>query len=318
MPPACADHVRSLSLGDELGRWRSTIRDTFVALEPVPTGGQPFLGNITTRSLSGLAVSRIAVAGHSVRRGRTELMHSQSDTVYLVRQMAGSSAVSVGGAELRVETGDFILVDPNQAYELHFAGACRQLCIQVPGPWLRARDIHDLAPAIGRRLAGTNAVARVLGSATDALLSGPAAGADADDAVELFMDVLEHALLRLRRGTVDAQVRVRPEAASLRRFVDANFRREGLSPVDAATALGCSLRTVHTLSNELGTTFHRLLTARRLDEAARELAQSPGGVRIAEVAYRSGFGDVSAFCRSFRTRFEVSASAYRELACPEG
>lgn len=300
---------------DELEHWRTAISSTFVTLDAEPTGTQPFVGRVTTHPVGGLTVSRLAVAGQCVRRGQAELRRSQSEMVYLVRQLAGSSFVRMDDDLLAVEPGDFLLVDPNRTYELRFVGVCRQLCIQVPEPWLRARDIHDIEPAIGRRLDGRVAAARVLAAATDALMPRDEPDAlEAADAAELFMDVLEHALLKLRRSESIRRPERRPEVAALSHFIDANYRTEGLSPVDAAAALGCSLRTVHNLSNTLGTTFSRQVTARRLDAAARELAQADGGVRVAEVAYRNGFSDVSQFCRSFRARFDVPARAYRAMA----
>jgi AraC family transcriptional regulator len=67
------------------------------------------------------------------------------------------------------------------------------------------------------------------------------------------------------------------------------------------------LRTFERLT---GLTPHQYVRRSRLREAAMRLAVEPG--KVIDVAFDSGFGDVSNFNRAFRTEFGVSPRTYRE------
>lgn len=81
-------------------------------------------------------------------------------------------------------------------------------------------------------------------------------------------------------------------------------RLAGLSPYHF-------LRTFQRLT---GLTPHQYVRRTRLREAATRLAAEGGRGRVIDVAYDSGFGDVSNFNRAFRAEFGVSPRAYRALA----
>jgi AraC family transcriptional regulator len=63
-----------------------------------------------------------------------------------------------------------------------------------------------------------------------------------------------------------------------------------------------------------GVTPHQHLLRRRLHRAALRLADEPS--KIVEIAFASGFGDVSNFNRAFRSEFGVSPRAWRRSLAP--
>ena len=69
------------------------------------------------------------------------------------------------------------------------------------------------------------------------------------------------------------------------------------------------LRTFQRLT---GVTPHQYVLRTRLREAAVRLAAEPG--RVADVAFDSGFGDVSNFNHAFRAEFGVSPRGYRQIS----
>jgi len=83
-----------------------------------------------------------------------------------------------------------------------------------------------------------------------------------------------------------------------------------LTLVRLATDAGLSpfhfLRTFETVT---GTSPHQYMLRTRLREAAVRLAS--GDAKIVDVAFSTGFGDVSNFNRAFRAEFGVSPMAYR-------
>jgi AraC family transcriptional regulator len=69
------------------------------------------------------------------------------------------------------------------------------------------------------------------------------------------------------------------------------------------------LRTFERLT---GVTPHQYIRRSRLRDAAMRLAVEPA--KVIDIAFESGFGDVSNFNRAFRTEFGVSPRVYRERA----
>lgn len=85
-----------------------------------------------------------------------------------------------------------------------------------------------------------------------------------------------------------------------------------LSAATLGIRLGLSERYVHHLLAEAGLKFTRLVREKRL-ERARRMLERPGaaGMRIVDIAYATGFGDLSNFNRVFRRRFGRTPSDMR-------
>lgn len=110
------------------------------------------------------------------------------------------------------------------------------------------------------------------------------------------------------RGDAQALVRERGvQAARQSAVVDAIALRAGepdLDPASVAARLGMSLRYLHKLLEPTGRSFAQHLLRQRLDRAVEMLRhQECAHLKIAEVAARSGFRDISHFNRSFRHAF---------------
>lgn len=98
--------------------------------------------------------------------------------------------------------------------------------------------------------------------------------------------------------------------AQIRSFIHARHTQ----PVrleDLAEVLHLSeSRAGHAVREACGKTFLKLLTEARLRTAAGLLQHT--NVPVLEVGLRSGFGEISHFHRSFRTRFKLSPLQYRK------
>ena len=92
-------------------------------------------------------------------------------------------------------------------------------------------------------------------------------------------------------------------------LIDRHLTEARLSPDWLARRLGVSQRTLQNDFNQLDVTVTSLICTRRLYLARDQLAHMRRGAHeatIAEVAYSSGFNDISYFNRSFRKAFDCS------------
>ena len=96
---------------------------------------------------------------------------------------------------------------------------------------------------------------------------------------------------------------------SPRLLIDRHLTEQHLTPDWLARRLGVSQRTLQNDFNQLDVTVTSLIRTRRLHLARDQLAQMRRGdceTTIAEIAYSSGFNDISYFNRSFKKTFDCS------------
>lgn len=90
------------------------------------------------------------------------------------------------------------------------------------------------------------------------------------------------------------------------------FSEVGFSTHDVAAALRISVRYVNDILQESGTGFSDRVLELRLQRArAMLLDRRNDGMRIGDIAYASGFSDISHFNRSFRRRFGLTPTSAR-------
>ena len=157
----------------------------------------------------------------------------------------------------------------------------------------RVPPIRDLSPIITRACIG--------------LLDGDAVSWE-EVSVRLAADVA-----RVVGGVVPRASEVAPAAlARVTRVVRA-IEREAEGPLTlrrmAQEAGLSSYHFLRTFERLTGVTPHQYLRRVRLRRAAMRLVADPD--KVIDIAFDSGFGDVSNFTRAFRTEFGVSPSQYR-------
>lgn len=100
--------------------------------------------------------------------------------------------------------------------------------------------------------------------------------------------------------------------AALIAYISMNYRCHSLSVDSAAVALNISRRYLFDLMDETGESFAQMLNRFRLEQA-RQLLADPDyrHFGIADIAFDSGFGDISYFYRQFRRRYGEAPGAFR-------
>lgn len=95
-------------------------------------------------------------------------------------------------------------------------------------------------------------------------------------------------------------------------FIEAHLGDAELSVDAISKELGISRRLTHRLFEAQRTQYGAYLKARRLERARDELANRRlDHLSVAEIAYRSGFGDASHFSRCFRSQYGTPPGSYR-------
>ncbi|MFE2971664.1 helix-turn-helix transcriptional regulator [Streptomyces sp. NPDC059340] len=106
---------------------------------------------------------------------------------------------------------------------------------------------------------------------------------------------------------------------SIHSFIERNLGNAHLSPTVVAAAHHISVRYLHRLFQQQGTTVSAWIRHRRLERCRRDLAEPELRVRpVHAIAARWGFPRPADFTRAFRTAYGVPPSEYRQTPVRTG
>lgn len=241
----------------------------------------------------------------------------QHDRAAIAIVIAGTFQYRASGAAAGREMmtpGSVLLGNPGQCYECGHEHAAGDRCLSFR--YAPAYFESITADARGRharstfglvRLPPVRALSSVIARATAAL-----AGCADRSWEELSVTMAAHAV-RLDGGREPGRSPV--SAAAIARvtrsvrMIERNPDNE-LSLADLARAAKLSpFHFLRTFQDLTGVTPHQYVMRTRLRHAATRLVLEPDAVL--DIAFRSGFGDVSNFNRAFRAEFGVSPRTYR-------
>jgi AraC family transcriptional activator of tynA and feaB len=292
--------------------WREAVCDGIVGAETEDPAPGPFSARLSATRGDDYGFVVFSAGAHAIVRS-PRLVRSGDGAPFLVNlQLAGESRYGEGDGAVAVGRGEIALVNTGRPFRLVFPISVSRVIAIVPRALLRARvpwcgdiaacKIDNASPAAEPLRAHLAAAAR---GAPDLRTAGVF--------VENLANLLALALIpdgAAARWDRAAHRRARQDA--LFAYIARNLANPELAPRHAADALDISLRLVHRLLADAGTSFGRLLLERRLDASRRSLDDPAQAARsISDIAFHWGFGDLSHFSRSFKQRYGMPPRLYR-------
>jgi AraC-like DNA-binding protein len=219
--------------------------------------------------------------------------------------------VEVNGASLRFGADTVAVSDTTQPFQRGYAPERGSIFVSL------ARELVEEAIPEPERLHG-----RPLSPAANALLVDHlramdrwSSTADASPSAHLGR-ATAHLLAACLDFSPETLERARPviEAAQrrrARRHIDQHLASPDLTPDTLASALGMSRSKLFALFEPYGGVAS-YIQQRRLAAARRRLTNPGNDLRIADVAYATGFANSSHFSRAFRRAFGLSPSEFQE------
>ncbi|GHE58926.1 hypothetical protein GCM10018785_30210 [Streptomyces longispororuber] len=236
----------------------------------------------------------------------------------LVLHTAGDGRLLRHGADVPCPEGGLFVHDPAEPLTLREPGPFTLCVVRVPreAPALtdaRLRALTRAHPRPGGPLAAVLApLAAALATADTPYSPGTALHlAGTVTALTALLAVEPEGPGPAGPGTERRALRHR-----LLAHINDHLGERDLAPAGVAAAHHISIRYLHKLFADHGSTMARWIQHRRLEEARRELARPRGGASgVAAVASRWGFAGAAHFSRSFRTAYGMSPSDWRARHC---
>jgi AraC family transcriptional activator of tynA and feaB len=294
--------------------WRHALSSSHMEwdLEPAPEG--PFGARIRRKTLDGISIIDCHCDPCSGIRRRSEIGRSDGAYFGVLFALRGRELVRLGHNEAVLTAGDFVMWDSEREMEFRVLEPLHKLTLLVPKPRLKM-FLGDAEKYAGKVVSGSD---KAEGIAAEALRR---VARDFATVSESSANVVLDPILSLLSATLEA--RNPPSKASLGhndsfrtfcRHVEMNLGDSALTPAAVASAHGVSVRYLHLVFAEQGTSFGRLLRQKRLAHCCRELSIARRADTITEIAFRWGFNDMAHFSRAFRAEFGMSPGAARKAA----
>jgi AraC-like DNA-binding protein len=314
-----ADFLRTddVTQEDRFAHWRHWVSATYVPLECAPLDREPFRGKIASWALGELRVSRVDATPHLAARTRKMIALSGGNYYKVGLLTRGSCHLLQDGREALLRPGDLAIYDCRRPYTMSFSephdmsflmfpcdrlqlppgSVERVLATRVPSsdstgslvaPFLRrlVRNLEQASDSVNHRLAENvlDLLATLFGERTGAAPADPAA--------------IRQSLL-----------------LAVRAWIDAHLGDPGLDPVTIAAANHVSVRYLHKLFHDEGTSVARWVRERRLDRCRRDL-EDPAltGRSVHAVARCWGFDDPAHFSKIFKAVYGEPPGEHRRRA----
>jgi len=317
MTRATVLRTENVTQADRFAQWRQWISAAFVPLECVRTSREPFRGEMARWELGELRVSQVAADPHQAWRTRRMIASADAGYYKVGLLTRGSCRLAQRGREALLRPGDLVIYDCRRPYTMVFDEPHEMSFLMFPCDRLR------LPPAaVDQVLVTPVSSSQSTGSLVAPFLRRLVANLEqSENSVNcrLADNVLD--LLATMFGECAGGPPADPAAArrslllAVCAWIDRNLGEPGLDPEAIARANHISVRYLHRLFHDQGTSVARWVRERRLDNCRRDLENPALAERgVLAIARRWGFGDPAHFSKIFKAAYGAPPGQYRQCA----
>lgn len=308
--------TRELPSRERLAAWNAFGSETLTDMTVDPIDRSAFEARLCRRIIGEIGFVWMESNGAVARQRSAEIgAWASQESVLLTLQDQGDSIFEQSGRQGVLSPGDMVIRGVRRAWTTRVPERMRSVTIKLPVRRLMTR-FDDPERVAGQVIHGTSSAARLASalilSVRNSLDQRPEEEWD-DTIEEVVLDVVGMAIKSLPSPESDRAACSRL-MAEIRQIIEDRLTDPLLNTATIAAAAGVSTRTVQRLFVTVGETPGSYMLGRRLDRAARALADighSPSP-SITDLAFALGFNDLSHFSRSFARRFGCSPRLYRE------
>jgi AraC-like DNA-binding protein len=295
---------------ERLTAWREIFGRTVCGLDIDPLTANQFGSEATGWRLPGLGLLTGSTSG--VRLTHSRELIADDDLSFMTGPMPTWTASQLGRHPV-LGAGDGVLMNNAEVGAMTLPQETRFLTFRVPVAAV-APLVPDIGAVIARRIPADCGALRLLARYLEILQDTSAL---ATPQLQALAATHVHDLLALALGaTYEAREIANGRGLRAARLqailaeIKAHFAEPGFSPGAVASRLGVSPRYVQDVLHDTGVSFTERVMELKLQKARAMLAGA-GALKIIDVAYDCGFGDISYFNRCFRRRFGAAPGEFR-------
>ncbi len=302
---------------DRFAQWRHWISATFVPLECAPVGRGPFRGEVAHWELGDLLVSRVAAEAHLASRTRRMIALRDAGYYKVGLLTHGSCKLSQEGRDALLQPGDLAIYDCRRPYTMVFDEPHEMSFLMFPCDRLRLPSAA-VEEVLVTPVSSTQSTGSLVAPFLRRLVANleqpgePVNSRLADNVLDLLATLFSE---RTGMTPADPAAVRRSLLLSVRSWIDAHLADPDLDPDTIARASHISVRYLHKLFQEQGTSVGSWVRERRLANCRRDLADPALAQRgVHAIARRWGFDDAAHFSKIFKASYGQPPGAYRQQA----
>lgn len=295
-----------------LDGFRAAIRDAVVSLNIQANSPGSFQGALRGRAAGDVHVLGIAADAHSVHRTESLIRETSQHYFKFTLVEQGAGLIVQGGRETALSSGDMTFYDTDRPYSLICAADTRVSVVMFPKELLALPA--DLTARLTATKLGADSPVGAIVRPYVASLSSRIGDMEAYPARRLCRGAIDM-ISALIEDSLGAQRATSPHDALMRRvlaYIDEHLASPELAPPMIAAAHFISVRHLHAIFNDQGTTVSTVIRNRRLERCYDQLIDPRLADRsVTAIALENGFTDAAHFSRTFRAHYGVPPSAVR-------
>jgi AraC-like DNA-binding protein len=300
---------------------KESVRHSIVLVEPQPNGDDISHFEVTQFPLARLRIYDLSIAAITINRREQDIEEDAVDDYFLSLLLDGEAILEQDDVCFVMKPGDLAVYANGHPYSVEYSKPSHRLLLQIPREIFYDRILGGREREIKALALGKSGLASIVINMFRALNTEAQMMPETDQHTlsEGFLELVG-AVIRAA-AFVDETLPSESQAALMRRilnYMDQNYADCKLSPEKVAEANGISMRYLHRIFRQSGTTVSRWIWERRLKSTREDLLDpAKAKMRISEIAFSRGFNDPAHFSRSFRNRFGTSPTQLRIKAAQE-
>lgn len=291
--------------------WGQTVSESFLGLNFEGHSAGAFHASIRVQQESGIRFADVGATGHRGTRNSAEIADGSRNYVFISLRN-GAAAFSQEGRTAELEPGDCVVYDSTLPFIAEVPRRFMTQMISFPKSLagIPGRQVEELfARPIRSSVPLASAVSTALESLSPHLrtLSASSRSRALDGAVALIS-----ALLFEQLGISPDESARGARFEQLTKYIETHLGDADLGPRRLAAEHFVSLRLVHHIFAEQGTTVGGWIRERRLERIRRELALPElRSTPVLTIAERTGVRNASYLNKLFRERYGETPARYR-------
>jgi AraC-like DNA-binding protein len=271
----------------------------------------PFHGSISRRKLAELEMTLFSSSAVAFNKYPSPNSSPENRACIVITQLEGLRRYCQGGKVAVLKKGDATLIDSATPWSSECAGDCARLYLRVPQLLIEKHARITELPFV-RRISGDSGLGSILFHLSTSLYQQAESLAPAEglSAMEAYLRILA-ACVGNQHSQISAS-RTLELTTRITNYIESHLTESTLSPVEIAAALGISVRHVHRVFSNHGSTVADWIRTQRLKHCRTDLCDPRlQGKSITEIAFYWGFNDSAHFSHAFKKEYRICPRTFR-------
>jgi AraC-like DNA-binding protein len=302
--------------GRRTNYWNEVYTSHFAQASFDPMSREDFQAELRTGTVGPLALARVSYNAADVERTRSHIDKTRQRMFSFVLHLRGRGVFTHYGHSTTLDEGDFTLSDNAEPHHLRLEGPADVIIVRCPPDVLKTY-LPSPERLCGLRLPARQGFTSIAAAMMRSLMDQLERGLPPRFSQRVVRNVLEvmatsYAMVFDEGGVADCSA-TGTRRVQARCYIEAHLTEPDLTPATVARALHVSPRYLRMLFAADHETASGYILRRRLEECARQLANSlRRGQTITEIAFAGGFNSATHFSRAFRYQYRLTPGQYRE------